>query len=396
MCGKANRLRAYRRWKLPSSDQTAAATTPRRPGRRRDRPRRLHHRRKSHSDASRCRSVCRRGIRRSTERRRWRPQALPAVPLIPALPEVSTPESATGSVPIATVPMPVDLPANIPTARYPDQPGAAATRVQPTPPQSLRRNDQFAIPAGHHIAIAAGTESVAASNPADCQTNRPRTPILIRSVYGHESDDAAGNRSGGAGICRQLAGDSVGPGSGRIGASARAAFQMAWRSIADTGGSGKGGIAAGPVGRHRRLFHRTSVGAGTRREAGRNSWKRLPTSTTCRGNCWRKSTAFRRRIRLQPGQELKVVRGPFSAVDRFGSQAIDAHAGRSLRGQVSSDHARWLRGERRAVDCGRKAGSRQDRRRSMVRPQPWHRLLRSRQLLLKSADATGVGSAVRS
>jgi LysM repeat protein len=95
------------------------------------------------------------------------PQTLPAVPTIPALPDVSTPENATGSAPTASVPPPVDLPANIPTARYPDQPGPAATEFSPTA-AALATNDQFSIPA------ATNAQSPPEQNPLR-QANQPTT-----------------------------------------------------------------------------------------------------------------------------------------------------------------------------------------------------------------------------
>ncbi len=56
------------------------------------------------------------------------PPAVPAVPAMPALPEISPPpQSDTPTT--AAIPIPTQLPANIPTAQYPDQVAAAGTTV---------------------------------------------------------------------------------------------------------------------------------------------------------------------------------------------------------------------------------------------------------------------------
>jgi LysM repeat protein len=74
------------------------------------------------------------------------PQALPAVPVIPALPEVSTPETPIESMATASMPSSVELPANIPTARYPDQP--APSTVESGPAAAVdASNTRFPIPA---------------------------------------------------------------------------------------------------------------------------------------------------------------------------------------------------------------------------------------------------------
>ena len=206
--------------------------------------------------------------------------------------------------------MPVDLPANIPTARYPDQPGAAATESSP-PAAVAEANDQYSIP-------AATTSPSPEQNPLR-QANQPTADQptanadLYSSVYGQN------------------------PTTPQATAPVEPAFAASWPEIQSALNQGKLpqahellskwhgdpsltpaeaekvesllGQLAGTVvySTEHQLEPARVVKPGETLETIANEFN-VPWQLLAKIN------GIPSPDRLQPGQELKVVRGPFSAV----------------------------------------------------------------------------------
>jgi LysM repeat protein len=90
-------------------------------------------------------------------------EKLPAVPAIPELPELPT-TAAAATTQNPSVP-PTSLPENIPTARYPDQPAASSTSAEP-------------LAATNELATAS-SEPVASSNPPSAPVTPSSEPPLV-------------------------------------------------------------------------------------------------------------------------------------------------------------------------------------------------------------------------
>ena len=286
--------------------------------------------------------------------------------------------------------MPVDLPANIPTARYPDQPGAAATESSP-PAAVAEANDQYSIPA------ATTSQSPPEQNPLR-QANQPTAdqPTAsadpYSSVYGQN------------------------PTTPQATAPVEPAFAASWPEIQSALDQGKLpqahellskwhgdpsltpaeaekvesllGQLAGTVvySTEHQLEPARVVKPGETLETIANEYN-VPWQLLAKIN------GIPAPDRLQPGQELKVVRGPFSAVIDLDRKQLTLMLGDRYAGafQVTMpdgsavNEGQWIV-EGKPAEGGPASVYGAD---SAMAPAAG-----SRQLLLKSADATGVGSAV--
>ncbi len=318
-------------------------------------------------------------------------QTLPAVPVIPALPEVSTPESMTGSVPIASVPPSVDLPANIPTARYPDQPGAAATESSP-PAAAAGTTDQFSIPAA--TASQSPTEqnplrqatqptanqptanvdpysSVYGQNPTTPQANAPVEPALAASWPEIQSALDQGKLPQAHELLSKWHGDpSLTPAEAEKVESLLG--QLAGTVVYST---------------DHQLEPARVVKPGETLETIANEYS-VPWQLLAKIN------GISAPDRLQPGQELKVVRGPFSAVIDLDRKQLtlmlgDRYAGAfqlTMPDGSAVNEGQWI--VQGKPESGGPTSVYGAASAAMASASG------SRQLLLKCADATGVGSAV--
>jgi hypothetical protein len=312
------------------------------------------------------------------------PQTLPPVPVIPALPDVSTPEHPTDSMATASVPAPVDLPANIPTARYPDQPGPSAVETGTTAPVD-GGNNQFSIPA----ATTLQSQSPPEQNPLR-QAAQPTTNAEPdASVYG-QNPIAPGTR-----------------------APVEPAFAASWPEI-------QMALDKGQLSQAHQLLSKwhgdpsltpaeaeqveTLLGqlAGTvvystdhQLEPARvvKPGETLETIAQEYNVPWQllaKINGVPAPDRVQPGQELKVVRGPFSAVvdlDRkrltlmLGDRYAGAFAVMFPEGATVNEGEFVVQGKPDAAPAASVYGA--------VSPAA---AAGSRQLVLQSADANAAGS----
>jgi LysM repeat protein len=282
-------------------------------------------------------------------------QQPPAVPEIPAMPNV---ESAEAAVPVtASAPLPVELPANIPTARYPDEvestagPDANAAAISPVPsvaavpapaePAALSTAPGQETPSQQAESVdvaAAGLDSPPLSTQPNPLRDAPATPADDR--YGTAADPA------------KPANPETQP------AVTQASFAATWPAIQAT--LERGELAEA----HKRLskWHDDPTLTPTDAELVDNLLSQLagtvvystehqlePARVVKPGETLEtiakeydvprqllaKINGIAAANQVQPGQELKVVRGPFSAVVDVSRKCItllvdDRYAGRFL------------------------------------------------------------------
>jgi LysM repeat protein len=254
------------------------------------------------------------------------PVTLPAVPSIPALPEVSATTNSSAAATPASVPLATGLPENIPTARYPDElaPPGAAPSSQPSigsPPQSAGSVGSTALPS-----TALNATSSTAPPPADQQPSTlSQNPLRQAS---EPSANLDGNVSSIYGQNQAAPGASV---------PVEPSFAVSWPEI-------KTALDRGELARAHQLLSKwhddpsltpaeaeqvdtlLSQLAGTvvysaehQLEPARvvkpgETLQSIAEEYSVPWQLLAKINGIASADQVRPGQELKVVRGPFSAV----------------------------------------------------------------------------------
>ncbi len=299
------------------------------------------------------------------------PAPVPAVPPIPDLPDLAAPSDAMSATATATVPLPSELPSDIPTARYPDQSGDDVT-----PPANIA-----AIAAGATGAAPPAAEPAA---PPTATVQQPLTPeeaneldvaaadLTTPPLAGQEnplrqSPPPAGSDRYGAG------GDPTLPAEVQAPALAQASFATSWPEIQAV-------LDRGELARAHELLTQwyddptltptdaelvdtlLSQLAGTVVYSTRHELEppyvvkpgdTLETIAKQYSVPWQllaKINGIPAADQVQPGQELKVVRGPFSAVVDLGRKQLtlmvdDRYAGKfpvAVPSAAAVSEGRWI------------------------------------------------------
>ncbi|MEX2306412.1 MAG: LysM peptidoglycan-binding domain-containing protein [Pirellulales bacterium] len=302
-------------------------------------------------------------------------QPPPAIPPIPALPEVAPSVQPTAPITSSVPPLPTELPANIPTARYPDQPAPTATVANETAANTALPAAAVAGPAPDVPPVAATQEAaapaqanigIAASNLESPPSTTQQPPLTQQNPL-RQSPGAEGERYD-LGANPAAAVNVQTPPSG-----AQTSFAASWPTI-------KASLDRGELSRAHELLSQwyddpsltptdaelvdslLSQLAGTVVYSTEHQLepayvaKPGDTLETIAKECnvpWQllaKINGIAAADQVRPGQELKVVRGPFSAVVDLGRKQLtlmvgDRYAGKfpiTVPSSAAVSEGQWL------------------------------------------------------